>query len=255
MDANGVSGAHNEISEEDFRKFSEFKRKMNIEAAEAQIKKIEYSLTDACIDKTALRRACQDANKLGIGAVCVLPCFVKTCVSYLGRDPQTSLIACISYPYGGDTTKIKAEAVKNAVKEGVDEVEVTAPVAFIKDGNWGYVRREFKKLKSAGKNRAVRINIETPYLTNQEISKVCALAAECGITSLRNSSGCTGGSRIDADTLSRMKNAVKDRCTIKADGVSTVSDMTLAVDFGASIVGSKNAADLARLILKAAEEV
>ena len=71
----------------------------------------------------------------------------------LGKDPQTSLIACISSPHGGDTTEIKVKAIKDAVKNGVDEVEVTAPIAYVKDANWGYVKRELKKLKGAYKHR------------------------------------------------------------------------------------------------------
>ena len=46
-----------------------------------------------------------------------------------------------------------------------------------------------------------------------------------------------------------MKSAVKDRCTIKADGVSNLTEMQSAVDMGAGIIGSKNALDLAELIL------
>lgn len=238
---------------EEKQKFAEFKKKINREAALAQVNKLEYNLTDAAIDKGALRRACQDANSLGIGGVCVFPCFVKACVSFLGADPKTALIACISYPHGADTTQIKAAAVKRAVKDGVDEVEVTAPIAYVKDGNWSYVRREFKKLKSAAKNRTVRINIESRYLTKNEISRLSNLAADCGITSLRTCSGEYGGG-FDPDVVSQIKSSVKDKCTVKVDGVTTATEMNIAVDMGAGIIGSKNAADLARLIIKSAED-
>lgn len=228
-------------------RYAEFKRKLNLEAAQGQVSKLEYHLTDATTDKAALRHACREADALKIGAVCVLPNCVKPCVSFLGRDPQVSLIACISLPHGGDNTKIKVAAVKQAIKDGVDEAEVTAPIAYIKDGNWGYVKREFKKLKKAAKSRAVRINVESSLLTAQELAKVCAIAADCGIPSLRSESGAYGG--FDGDVIAKMKAAVKDKCTIKASGVNTVSDMYTAIDMGAGIIGSKNALDLARLIL------
>ena len=229
------------------RLFEDFKRKMNLEAAAAQIAKLEYNVTQATATKAELRNACQEANRLKLGAVCVLPNQVKHCVHFLGKDPQTSLVACISFPHGGDTTKVKTAAVKAAVKEGVDEAEVCAPISHIKDGNWSYVKREFKKLKNAAKNRALRINIESQFLTAQELTKVCALAADCGVTSLRTSS-CIG---YESDVVSKMKSAVKDKCTIKADGVSNLSEMQSAVDMGAGVIGSKNALDLAQLILGA----
>ncbi len=238
--------------EQEKLQYAEFKRKMNLEAAHGQVAKLEYNLTDATVEKATLRHACHEAERLKIGAVCVLPNSVKPCVSYLGRDPQVSLIACISFPNGGDTTKMKVAAVKQAVKDGVDEAEVTAPVSYIKDGNWGYVKREFKKLKKAGKNRAVRINVESTLLTPQELTRVCSLAADCGITALRSQSGFFGGT-FDGEIIAKMKTAVKDKCTIKADGVTNLADMGIAVDMGAGVIGSKNALDLAQLILNVAD--
>ena len=247
-----------DFTEAEREEFTEFKRRMNLQAAEAQIGKLEYNLTDTAIDKLTLRKACQDANVLKLGAVCVLPNQVKPCVSYLGANPSASLIACISYPHGGDTFKTKIDAVKHAIRDGVDEVEVTAPVSYVKDGNWNYIKREFKKLKSACKNRALRVNIESPLLSEQELTRLCNLAAECGISSLRVSTESYSGGGVSAvnfniaETISKVKSAVKDRCTIKADGAVTLSDVNSAVEMGAVVIGSKNAASLARLILQTA---
>ncbi len=243
---------YEKMDELEKQQFNDFKRKMNQQAAEAQVKKLEYNLTDASQDRAFLRRACQDANILKLGAVCVLPALVKPCVAFLGPDPKVSLIACISYPHGGDSVKTKVAAVKNAIKDGVDEVEVTAPVAYIKDANWSYVKREFKKLKSAAKKRAIRINIESALLTTQEIAKVCAIAIDCGIPSLRTGSGFYGAG-FNADVVAHVGEAVKDKCTIKADGIATVNDMSVAVSLGATIIGSRNAADVARIILQTAD--
>lgn len=241
-----------EMNETELQQFNEYKRKLNMQAAEAQVSEIEYNLIDATTNKTLLKRACQEANTLKLGAVCVLPNAVRLCANFLGSNPQTSLIACISYPHGGDTTKIKVKAVKEAIKNGVDEVEVTVPIACIKEGDWGYVKRELRALKKATKKSALRINIECSLLTPAELTKICTVAADCGITSIRTSSGFynTG---FKADIITAIKNIVRDKCTIKADGVSTLGNAETALSVGAGIVGSKNAPDIARLILKAAE--
>ena len=240
------------VSGAELKQFNEFKRKLNLQSAEAEVGKIEYNLLDATTNKEFLKKACQEANSLKLGAVCVLPNAVRLCVRFLGPNPQTSLIACISYPHGGDTTKIKVKAVKEAIKDGVDEVEVTAPIACIKEGDWSYVKHEFKALKKATKKSALRINIECNLLTPAEIAKVCTVATDCGITSIRTSSGFYG-SGFKADIITAIKNIVKDKCTIKADGVSSLGEAEIAFSLGAGIVGSKNATDLARLFLKAAE--
>ena len=240
-----------EMNESELQQFNEYKRKLNLQAAEAQVSKIEYDLLDTTTSKAILKKSCGEANALKLGAICVLPNAVRMCARLLGPDPQTSLIACISYPHGGDTTKIKVKAVKEAIKDGVDEVEVTAPIASIKDGDWGHVKREFKKLKKATKKSALRINIECNLLLPAELTKVCNIAADCGVTSIRTSSGVYGHAR--SEIITAIKNVVRDKCTIKADGASTLADSETALSMGAGIVGSKNAADIARLILRAAE--
>lgn len=240
-----------DLSETEMQQFNEYKRKLNVQAAEAQVGKIECDLLDATVSKTTLKKACQEANALKLGAICVLPNAVRLCANMLGANPQTSLIACVSYPHGGDVTKIKVKAAKEAIRDGVDEVEVTVPIACIKDGDWGYVKREFKDLKKATKKRALRINVESDLLTPVELTKVCTVAADCGITSIRVSSFY--GTGFKADVITAVKNAVKDKCTVKADGVATLGDVETAFNMGAGIVGSKNALDIAHLVLKAVE--
>ena len=227
--------------------FEDFKRKINLEAARAQIRKIEYNLSDVTCGLAAVKAGCTDATVLELGGVCVAPGFVKPCSAFLGPAPKRKslLIACISYPDGGDTTEIKVKAVKQAIKDGADEVEVTAPIAQVRDGNFQYVKREFKKLRKAVKNRAIRISAECALLTPHDVTKLCSLAADCKIDSVKTSSFGDGA-------VARIRGAVKDRCTIKAEGVSSVSELSNAVNMGAVTVGSKNAPAVARYILAAA---
>ena len=231
--------------------YAQFRRKINLEASRAQVKKLEYNLCDPAAGLNMLKCACADAGSLGIGGVCVMPAFVRQCAAYLGTQRQTRIIACINYPHGGDCTAIKVKAVKRAIKEGADEVEVTVPVAHVRDGNFAYVRREFKKLRSACKKRALRIDAECSLLSKKEIIKVCLIAADCGVNSVKTSSGAIGGNELEI--ISDIKSAVKDKCGIKAEGVATVLEMSSAIDMGASVIGSRNAADVARMILASAE--
>jgi len=225
------------LSESERLLYSQFRKKINAEAAKAQVKKLEYNLADVTSGLAAIKNGCADGNALELGGRV-----------FIFGNLIGSLIACIGAPHGGDETAIKVKAVKRAVKEGADEVEVTAPIAHIRDGNFSYVKREFKKLRSACKKQALRIDLECPLLTKQEILKISALAADCGVNSVKTSSGVyQGGNEIEM--ISDIKSAVKDRCTIKAEGVATVLEMSSALEMGASVIGSKNAAAVARAIL------
>ncbi len=235
------------ISQNEKLLYSQFRRKINAEAARAQIRKLEYDLADVRSGLNALKTACQDANALQLGAVCVMPCFVRQCAAFLGKNKKSSLVACINQPTGGDVTDIKVKAVKRAVKDGADEVDVAAPVAHVREANYAYVRKEFRKLRSAAKTKSLRIALDCTLLTREEIIRVCSVAADCRVNCIKLA-GISG-----ADRIADVKTAVKDKCTIKSEGAASVLEMSGAVDLGATVVGSRNAADVARAIMTAAD--
>lgn len=238
----------NEISSmNEEQQFMEFKRANRLKEAKANVLKIECDFLGADCDKAYLKDACRRANTLELGAVVVQPAFVKQCVSYLGSDPKVSLVACVSYPHGADTTEIKVAAVKRAVKDGVDEIEVCAPTAFVRDGNWLYFKKECKKLKKAAKIRALRLVLDCKYLTEKELIKACTVAADTGVNCLRLRGA-------DGDLLTAVKAALKGKCLIKADGANDLSAFVTFCNVGADTVGCTRAFDLASYLLKSAEE-
>lgn len=233
----------NVLTEEEQRQFLEFKRLRKLEEAKAKIAKMECDCLSAYTEKSAVRQLCRDGDRLGLGAVVVLPSFVKPCVAFLGKDPRCGLIAAISYPHGGDVTEVKAAAVKRAVKDGVDEVEVCAPTQVIKDGNLAYFKRECRKLRRASKKRALRITLDCAALTPQELMRAVNCAADSGVNVIR----LTGA--VDHDTVRKVRAALKDRCLMKIEGVESAAQYDESVALGASSVSCKNAVELATLML------
>ena len=89
-------------------------------------------------------------------------------------------------------------------------------------------------------------------LTENELIKLCTIAAECGVNSVKTQS-VSSALGSEAKLISKIKSAVKDRCTIKAEGVATILEMSSAIDAGANVIGSKNATSVARAIISSAE--
>lgn len=244
MDINAQQDA---FSQNEKLLYSQFRRKISSEAARAQIKKLEYDLADVKAGVSYLKTACADASALGLGAVCVFPNFVRRCSSLLGTKRKCSLVACISSPNGGDVTKIKVKAVKQAIKDGADEVEVSAPLAHVRDGNYVYIKKEIRKIRAASKHKSFRLRLNCANLTREEIVRLCVVAADCGV----NAVSLSGLNCVEY--IADAKTAVKNKCIIKSEGAATVLEMSSAVDLGASTIGSNNAADVARAIITAAE--
>lgn len=232
------------VSEEE--QYKEFKRIRRLDEAKASIAKIECDCTSAYVDKASLKETCKEANGLELGAIVVLPSFVKSCVSFLGKDPKTSVIGAISYPLGGDTIEIKTASVKKAVRDGVDEVEVCAPMSFIRDGNWAYFKKECKKLKKAAKIRALRIVIDCSMLNEKELIRACTIAADAGANCLRLNAA-------DGDTVAKIKGVLKGKCLIKAERADNAAAFGTLCTMGADYVCCASACNLANYLLKYAE--
>ncbi|MDE7401461.1 MAG: hypothetical protein K2N17_05350 [Clostridia bacterium] len=230
----------------DDEQYKEFKRIKRLEEAKASVAKIECDCLSSFTDKIILKETFKTANALGIGAVVVFPSYVKACVSYLGKDPQTALIAAISYPFGEETTDVKVAAVKRAVKDGVDEVEVSAPMAFLKDGNWAYFKKECKKIKKSARMRAVRIVINCSLLNEKEILKASVTAADAGVNCLRLNFA-------DGELISKVKTAIKGKSLIKAERAENAAAFANACVMGADTVSCTSAVELANYLLKQAE--
>lgn len=238
----------NLLTEEEQKQFLEFRRLKKEQEARAKVEKLECDFLSPYSEKAALKQLCKDADRLGMGGIVVLPAMVKPCVAFLGRDPKCGIVAAISYPHGGDLTEVKAAAVKRAVKDGADEVEVCAPAAFIRDGNIAYFKRECKKLKRAAKTRALRVVLDSAALTEQEIVRAAACAAECGVDALRISGFAP------TELIRKVKATVKDKLSIKLDCGENCADYEQAVALGATTVSCKTAVELATLMLYEANQ-
>lgn len=237
------------LTKEEEKQFLEFKRMKRVEEAVGKVAKLECDCLYPLADRATLKQLCRDADMRALGGIVVFPAHVKPCVGYLGSDPKCSLIAAISYPYGGDTTDVKVAAVKRAIKDGIDEAEVYAPVSIIRDGNFAYFKRECKKLRKASKGRAVRVVLDTQLLSATELIKACSAAADAGVNVIRLN-GAT-----DADMLVRVKHAVKDKCIIKTEGAENAASFENAISLGSSLVSCKCAVELATLLLSQAQTV
>jgi deoxyribose-phosphate aldolase len=243
LQTEGVDYSAADSATRDEMEFKEFKRLKRQEEAAAMIARIEGDFLSEYTDKSRIRNACKDFDRAGVGAIIVLPAYVKPCVSFLGKDPKCGLIAAISYPHGCDVTEVKTAATKRAVKDGVDEVEVCAPTAIIKDGNFSYFKKECKKLKKAARNRALRIVFDCAALSDAELTKACQCAADCGVNMLRLNN------LADVQQLTAIKTAIKDKCLLKVDGGDDFSSFQQRVVLGAQSVASKNVSDVVQYLL------
>lgn len=165
-----------------------------------------------------IEKLCAEAKQYDFAAVCVPPNFVKLAKEKLaGSTVQVATV--IGFPFGYSATEAKIAEIILAMVDGVDELDVVANIAAIKNGDWTAIADEINHIMPIirSKGKVVKIIIESGVLTDDEIIKCCDIYGIAGIDYLKTSTGyAEKGASVEAVKLFRKH--LPDQVQIKASG-------------------------------------
>jgi deoxyribose-phosphate aldolase len=210
-------------------------------------KTIDHTLLKAIGTADQVRELCVEAKKYGFASVCVNPSWVPLCAKELaGSDVMVCTV--IGFPLGANASAIKAAEAKLAVEQGAHEVDMVINLGLIKAGDWRAVEEDIKGVVSAAsgasskgsRQAAVKVIIETCYLSDAEKVKACEAAMRAGAQFVKTSTGFgTGGATPEDVRL--MKKTVGDKLQVKASGgIRSYHDAILMLDAGADRIGASS---------------
>jgi deoxyribose-phosphate aldolase len=206
-------------------------------------KTIDHTLLKAIATAEQVRELCSEARKYGFASVCVNPCWVPLCVKELsGSD----ILVCsvIGFPLGANASETKAAEARLAVSQGALEVDMVINLGAAKSGDWKKVEEDIRGVVAASREAnaesAVKVIIETCYLTDAEKAKACEAAARAGARFVKTSTGFgTGGA--SAEDVKLMRKSVGDRLKVKASGgIRSYHDAILMLEAGADRIGASS---------------
>jgi len=214
---------------------------MKIQTKEQLAKYFDHTLLDCMATEADIRRHCQEAVEYGFYAVCVQPRWVALCADVL-HGTEVKLDSVAGFPYGTETSKVKAYEAEAVIMDGADEVDIVADLASVLSGDANYLRRDFeavlKVCRSMRPQVPLKVIIESAALNEEQIRFVCSIAQQCGVDFLKTSTGFhkAGGARIEDVKL--MVEAAPG-CKIKAAGGIKTLEQTLAfIEAGVSRIGA-----------------
>jgi len=192
-------------------------------------------------DTTRLRinQLCEESIEYDVCSVCVPPYFVQQAVRLLENHP-IKICTVIGFPYGYDATQVKAEAIKKAVEEGVDEIDVVANIAAIKSGDWAYISNDAESMTRLGhmRNLTVKWIIEMNLLTREEIAKVCKIAVDKEVDFVKTGTGTAGGA-VTVEDIRLLRTLLPASMQVKASGgIRTMEQAVALVEAGANRLGT-----------------
>ncbi len=185
-----------------------------------------------------IEKLCNEAMQYGFAAVCVPPNFVKKakeCTS--GSSVKVATV--IGFPFGYSAVEAKIAEILLAIVDGADELDVVINISAIKNNDWLYLANEINHIMPIvrGKNKVIKIIIESGVLTEEEIIKCCDIYGAAGIDYLKTSTGyAEKGATVEAVKLFRKH--LPASVQIKASG--GIRDYAFAkqlVDAGATRLG------------------
>ena len=205
---------------------------------------IDHTQLSACAGEKDIEKLCEEAKKYGFASVCVNPSYVPFAAERL-RGSGVKVCTVIAFPLGANSIDDKASQAAMCVSEGADEVDMVVNLGAVKDERWDDVYEEIYAVRCAcddvdcGENKKIveKVILETCYLTDAEIVKVCEIAENAGADFVKTSTGFgTGGATVHAVEL--MRKTVGEKTGVKASGgIHSYKEALTMVNAGATRLG------------------
>jgi deoxyribose-phosphate aldolase len=164
-----------------------------------------------------IREMVENAKRYRFIAVHVLPCWVSFLRELLAGEPDIMIGAPVGFPGGAHRTEIKVAEARLLIEDGVQEMDMVLNVGRLHSGHHEYVLRDMRAVVEAAGEIPVKVIIEAPYLSPDEIKKACELCITAGASFIKTSTGWVpNGSTLEMIQLitSFVGNAIK----VKAAG-------------------------------------
>ena len=162
----------------------------------------------------------------------------KTHKALEGTDVVTATV--IGVPLGATTTAAKVFETEQAIKDGVDEVDMVMNIGEMKGGNFAKVEDDIKAIVKVGHdaNKVVKVIIETALLTDDEITKAANIVADAGADFVKTSTGfSTRGAAVHDVELMSAAVAGTDTQVKASGGIHSAAEAEAMINAGATRLG------------------
>jgi deoxyribose-phosphate aldolase len=163
---------------------------------------------------------------------CVPPCYVEQAESYA---PTLDLTTVVGFPHGQHASETKCTEATNAWQDGAAELDVVCNVGQLIAGADDTVRTELTELV-ATVPIPVKIIVEAPLLTDEQLHRIGEIAAEADASYLKTATGFSTGGATVADV-----RILSEYLPVKASGgVGSWSFAQELFDAGAKRIGASS---------------
>lgn len=174
----------------------------------------------------------------GVFSMCVKPCDISTAKELL-KNSDVKVSCVLSFPHGADATPVKAFQAKQAIEDGVDEIDMVMNIGRFLGNDYHYVVEDIKAVVEVAHKHDVLVKViqESGFLSAEQIAKACELSFMAGADFVKTSTGFgPGGAK--PEYIDIMLKTLGDDMKVKASGgIRTWDDAVAFLKQGADRLG------------------
>lgn len=186
-----------------------------------------------------IEKLCEEAITYQTASVCVPPAYIKR-IADKYKD-KINICTVVGFPLGYSVTAAKVTEVREALKDGANEIDMVVNISDVKNHLFDKVEEEIRTLKELCGEHILKVIVETCFLTEEEKIAVCKAVTDAGADYIKTSTGFgTGGARMEDIVL--FKENIGPHVKIKAaGGVKTKEDIEAFLGAGCDRIGTSSA--------------
>jgi len=214
------------------------------------LSKLDYSVLRSTATSEDILKAAEETKRFGFATLCVFPKHVKTARIIL---PEERVCSVVAFPLSAVPLNLKVAEALFSAEEGAGELDVVVDIGAVKEGDWRRVEEELLEIRNNLPDKILKLIFECCYLTEEEKSTLCRLAADTGWDFVKTSTGYApyGASVWDVEFL---VSCSKGRVKVKAaGGIKELSAVKKFLEIGAERIGTSSAVKIAEEVLHGRE--
>lgn len=181
-------------------------------------KKIDISCVQAFHTRDEIDSMIEAAIRYHFAAAFTLPAFSSYIAKKLADYPDIHTGGVISFPGGGDTIFQKSRQAKELREAGCKELDMVMNLTALRSHEDNYVLEDIGAVREAAGKDILKVIIEAPQLTEEEIRRAVNLCIRAGADYAKTSTGWYPAHPSALSQVQIMTDEAKGRIKIKAAG-------------------------------------
>lgn len=206
-------------------------------------KAIQFTNVNANLTKEGLLKHLDICMQYNFQAAMIAPCYIKLAKEVL-KGTGIEVASTLNFPQANDTLSMKLAALREMIKEGVDQFDFPPNPGLLIGGHEIEYFKEMKEIADLAHANGVIVKsmLEFGFLNKEQKIKAAQLAYEARIDWVKQSSGWgIGGCEATVDDVIILKENILSPCRVKVSGkVNSLDKMKILFEAGAELVGTSS---------------